>query len=189
MHGSRFVRSDTEVTEPLLRPLFNDLLDCEDLLDKGDTQFARRTFVRASFAFIEANLHWLREQISNRLAIASLSERKTDVAKLSLLFEIAPKPDRQGRMICQTVRLPFLNSCAFILRTGAEQAGVDPSAFFGDNGWNEMQRALAVRHRITHPKSEEDLDVLDSEMDSVREAHRWFFNCLVSIGDKSKRHH
>ena len=75
--------------------------------------------------------------------------------------------------------MPFLNWCAFVLRTAVEHAGEDASAFFSHNGWEKMQRALAIRHRITHPKSPEDLEIADDEMDTVRDAHVWLLNCTV----------
>jgi hypothetical protein len=44
-----------------------------------------------------------------------------------------------------------------------------------------MQKALDVRHRLTHPKRPEELDVTDAEIDSMRESHRWLFNCTVDV--------
>ena len=183
-----FQRSEEEITEPLLRPLFNDLLDCEDLLAKADTQFARRTFFRASFAFIEAQLYWFRTLIAQRIAHDNLLERRADVTTLALLFDAYGRPDKRGRVRLESNRVPFLNRCAFVLRTAAVHAGIDPESFFSDNGWNEIQRALRVRHRITHPQKPEDLDVTDSEVYSLREAHRWFFNRLSDIVNWYSKH-
>ena len=44
-----------------------------------------------------------------------------------------------------------------------------------------MQDALSVRHRITHPKKPEDLEITDQVLYSISEGHRWLFNCLVGI--------
>ena len=39
-----------------------------------------------------------------------------------------------------------------------------------------MQDALSVRHRITHPKQPDDLEITDQELYLISEGHRWLFN-------------
>jgi hypothetical protein len=181
MKGIRFQRCDGEVNDPLLRPLFNDLLDCEDMFAKSDSQFVRRSFVRSSFAFIEGQLNWLRVQLIQWLTARPPQGIVSFAATLTLLQEEVPRPDRRGKLSNDSNRLPFLNHCAFVLRTAAEHAGADADSFFSDNGWNELQKSLDVRHRITHPKRPEELDVTDAEIDSMRESHRWFLKCIVEV--------
>lgn len=115
MRGSRFVRSDVKFVEPLLAPLFYDLVQCEDLLDERDTQFARRTFVRALFAFLEAQIYWFRNSLAHCIAHDNLLQDSVDVTKLALLFDAYGQPDKQGRVRVESTRMPFLNSCAFVL--------------------------------------------------------------------------
>jgi hypothetical protein len=91
------------------------------------------------------------------------------------------KPNQQGKLESEPNRVPFLNYCAFVVRTAAECWDFDPTQFFSDNGWCEMRSALAVRHRITHPKKPEDLEISDKELRSVSEADRWLFNCMADI--------
>ena len=67
MERSRFFRSGQSVAEPLLRPLFDDVIECDELLDRSDNQFARRTFVRAAFAFNEGYVYWLKEHVTRWL--------------------------------------------------------------------------------------------------------------------------
>ena len=181
MNATRFQRSEEDVQDPLLAPLFNDMVDCEDLFDRSDTQFVRRTFVRCSFAFIEGHINWLRTHLIQWLSGNSTQPLDLLAVTLTLLRDDNPRPDKQGKLSNDSNRLPFLNHCAFVLRTAAEHAGADADQFFSDNGWNEIQKSLTVRHRITHPKCPEDLEIADAEINSVRESHRWIYNCTAAI--------
>jgi len=181
MKRSRFTRSDEAVAVPLLRPLFDDVVECEELLDRSDTQFARRALVRAAFAFNEGYVYWLKEQVTQWLLGKGWTTNKIEITKLLLLSDDTYRPNRQGNIESEPNRIPFLNYCAFVFRTAAECSGSDATLLFSDNGWNEMHTALAVRHRITHPKKPEDLEITDNELYSVSEGHRWLFNSLVHI--------
>jgi hypothetical protein len=181
--GIKFTRSDEELAQPLLRPLYNDLIECEELLSRADTQFARRTFVRASFAFIEGYIYWLKEEVFKWLINLELKKDfiNINITAITLLQDAVFYPNKQGKIEQEPNRLPFLNFCAFVLRTAAEHWGMNPESMFSDNGWKELQLALKVRHRITHPKQPQDLEIADVELESVRESHRWLFNCVVDI--------
>jgi hypothetical protein len=181
MKRSRFTRSDESVAIPLLRPLFDDVVECEELLDRSDSQFGRRALVRAAFAFNEGYVYWLKEQVAQWLLGKGWRAKNIEITKLLLLSDEIYRPNRQGKIESEPSRIPFLNFCAFVLRTGAECWDFDPAPFFSDNGWKEMQIALGVRHRITHPKKPEDLEITEEELYSISEGQRWLFNCLVDI--------
>lgn len=186
MKGIWFARSDTKADIPLLDPLFCDLVECEELLSKFDSQFARRTFVRASFGFHEALIYWLKWTVIEGLASKALVSGNIEITKLMLLQDSSYRPNKQGKIECDANRIPLLNLCAFALRSAADCVGVDPNRWLSDNGWSEFQIALKVRHRITHPAKVEELDISDDEMGAVRESHRWLLNCLFDIRN-SKR--
>ncbi len=44
-----------------VEPLWDDMIECERLLEREDSQFARRTFCRTAYAFLEGALCFLRE--------------------------------------------------------------------------------------------------------------------------------
>jgi hypothetical protein len=172
-----------QLDQPLLRPLFNDMVVSAKLINESadGASFARRTFVRATFAFLEGQLYWLKEAVQNWLLARAWQTHQLEMTKLMLLDDQTYRPDRTGKIVSEASRIPFLNWCAFVYRTAAECWNVDAAKFFGDNGWNCLQSALDVRHRLAHPKRPEDLEVSDAELDAVGEAMRWSFNCLVAI--------
>lgn len=181
MKRFKFARGDESVAIPLLRPLFDDVVECEELLDRSDTQFARRALVRAVFAFNEGYLYWLKGVVFQLLLDKSMRSDKTEIAKLLLLWDYTYTPDSVGKIKPVPNRIPFKNHCAFVLRTAAECADFDPSPLFSDNGWEEMQAASHVRDRITHPKKPEDLQITDKELHTISEGSRWLFNSHIDI--------
>jgi hypothetical protein len=96
---------------------------------------------------------------------------------MALLLEEAPFLQNTGKMELQPQRIPFLNHIAFTLRTYAETIGLEPD-FFGLNGWNQLRTALAVRHRLTHPKSLNDIEVSDADLKAVKEGNEWLRGVL-----------
>jgi hypothetical protein len=180
MKRSRFAGDGDEIIVPLLAPLFNDVVKCEELLEKSDTQFARRTLVRAAFAFNEELIYWFKASVQQGL-LADVTNGGLNIEKYLLLGDRKAKLSSTGKIELEDNRISFLTQCAFVLRTAAEQRKVDPEPFFSDNGWNELRNSLKVRHRITHPKKPEDLNITDEDLHSTSEGHRWLFNCLADV--------
>jgi hypothetical protein len=172
------------VHDPLLDPLYQDMVQSEKLLDLSTREslaFARRTFFRTSFAFIEGYLHWLKGSVSKFVLMHWSKRQVLQVTKLVLLEDQNYRVDKVGKIFSEPVRIPFLNRCSFILRTAAESWDIDPGIFFSDNGWEMMQDAVNIRHRLTHPKTPADLEVNESEILTMRKAHTWFLNCTIKI--------
>lgn len=169
------------VHDPLLGPLWDDWEKCAALINQSDTPFARRAYLRAGFALVEGILNWIRSKMQNFVVARGLQTGTIDVARIVLLFDGALRADTQGKIQIEPVRVPFKNNCAFLLRTAADCAQLDPSIFFSDNGWEQMQKALQARHRITHPKDPKDLDIIDEELAAIGAAIEWLTNCFWKI--------
>jgi hypothetical protein len=182
----KFVRFSEQIVEPLLAPLFDDVARCEELLAQEDTQFARRAFVRASFAFIEGVLYWFKECTTEWLEPSLATTNTINISKFMLLQDELPRIGRNGELETEPNRAAFKSYCAFILRAAAEVRGLSPTQLFGVNGWNCMQQSLAVRHRITHPKEAHDLEIADEEIEAMSEAHRWLFDSIIDIFNAMK---
>ena len=136
--------------------------------------------VRATFAYIEGYLFTLNSILGPALSIKADSDPVAR-AKLLLLFDEIPRVDNTGKITLEEHRMPFVKYCAFLVRAMAECWKVDPTPFFGDNGWCELQKGLQVRHRITHPKVPQELNITQAEMDSMDKGCRWLISSVQSI--------
>jgi len=183
------VRFDTspnqeQIEEPRLRPLYNDMVECERLLESEDSQFARRTFCRAAFAFIEGQVHWLRGIAMHLVAGQGIRAGTIELSLISALIDETPRVERNGKLKMEQSRTPFTNTVALVFRTLAEKLGLDAAEFFSDGYWGQLQSALDVRHRITHPKTAEDMEISDENMDHIRAGLAWFMNSTAKIANR-----
>ncbi len=52
---------------------------------------------------------------------------------------------------------------------------------FNEVGWQELQKAIKVRNRITHPKSLSDLSVTHEDVEQAHAGFDWLLTTLVSV--------
>jgi hypothetical protein len=162
--------------------LTSDLGKCEQNLHSEDCQFWRRTYVRTVFSLLEA----MNSIVKEKAVEAACSGDKTSLntSRIELLGDYTYRIEKNGKLEQQEQRFPFVNYTAFVLRSLCEESYVEPS-FFSDNGWNEFQKAVKIRYRLTHPKRNADLDISDEELQTVREAMRWHGNAMLHGFTKS----
>ena len=160
-----------------------DSAEAEKLMDGGNSQFARRTIVRTAFARIEATSCVLRRFARLSLLIQACKSLKLDLTTLELLTDAEAVLSNTGKTTLQRRRQPMVHHLAFTLRALAEVAEEDADKFFHDNGWSEFQKAVRIRHRLTHPKTSADLHVTDADLRSFRKAGEWFFDIANELSD------
>ncbi len=169
--------------EPLLGPAYADMVECEKLLEQNDTQFARRSFCRSAFAYIETLVSWMKTIAVEIVADAGMSSGELEVTLISALLDDKPRVDRTGVIKLEPNRLPFLNEVALVVRSIAEKGGRDPAAPFKYSNWDHLQKALSVRHRITHPKSLDDMNLTETDMEHIRAGLTWIIGCIVGVAN------
>jgi hypothetical protein len=161
--------------DPLFAALIEDYHKCTENLHANDNQFWRRTLFRTAFSFIESLNGLVKEKAV--LALCSRGKKQLNITKIELLQDFDHRISKTGKLESQQRRQPFLNYTAFILRCLAEESNTE-ATFFSDNGWNEFQKALDVRHRLTHPKKAADMNVSDEELHSLEETFRWYTGAI-----------
>ena len=155
--------------------LVKDLIAVQKLAAIKEDQFTRRTAVRTAFALIEAMSFQMRRGILLCMFLESRRTLKLDLHLLSLLAENTPTISSTGKITKRKQQQPMVPHIAFALRQAVELSGVDADQLFGDNGWNEFKKAIALRHRLTHPKSKDDLQVSDEDCEYVGKGLTWFW--------------
>jgi class 3 adenylate cyclase len=151
-----------------LEALVGDVIVARQRLSAADAQTTRRDVVRASLAAIEGMTWTAREHV--REALAQLEEL-TPVADLALR-EMSYTVSDRGELVEQVRGLPLLT----ILRLVVSQAKIispEISVQFSGRGWSDLRQAVQIRNRITHPKSDLDLEVCDSDLAAVEAGLFW----------------
>jgi len=158
--------------------LRQDMLDCAKL---SKTESAERSFVRAVFAMIEGSVFNLK-QIA--LALSKHGKGNFSQAELVMLDEVSYDLDDKGITKSQVKFIPLPKNMRFAFSSAARAFGVAYELKVDDAGWNMFKDALLIRNRITHPKSSDDLKVLDKEVQIVTDAAEWFLKAQRELVEK-----
>jgi hypothetical protein len=59
---------------------------------------------------------------------------------------------------------------------------------FGHVGWANLKTSIAVRNRLVHPKTEEDLIVDDNEVNAAASAFNWVLAWNIEALSETKEH-
>jgi len=110
-------RSKQKLNDPLLGPLWEDLVECDELLDRADTGFARRTYVRASFAFIEAHAYVLRSTARELLLDEWRTKDQIRLSHLTVLEDHTHRVGPTGDLRPEKAKLSTKAHMAFVIRT------------------------------------------------------------------------
>lgn len=142
----------------------NDVGEAEDALDAEDSQYKRRVFARALFAMIEGTVYFLKQTTLSTGA----SMRKLNVTDFLLLQESTPELKANGQVYTKTKFTPLEDNLRFLARMMKDVYGVELQLGIGTSAWQDFQTALAIRNRITHPKSEHDFTISDTEVQAMK---------------------
>ncbi|MGH9382739.1 MAG: hypothetical protein ACRD2N_00360 [Vicinamibacterales bacterium] len=136
-----------------------------------DEEMARRLYVRAIFALIEALVEQHKRlllHLANRHAITlqpgvheALSERVHAVKD-------------NGAVTEREQYLQLLRKLRAVYRAAGEGFGEALAVEFGDQGWPAFQAAIIVRDRLTHPKTFEDCQVNEEDLKTVDAGEAWY---------------
>ena len=148
--------------------LFGDVLHAADEVDRSSGACVRRSYVRSVFAAIDGSTYGMK-----RVALQVWTHRqpRLDADDLELLIET--NFDQQGKG--KKRFLPFGKSIKIAFDVFAKVVGSVSSVDYGVKGWTDLLGAADIRHRLMHPKSRADLEVSDSDLDTIRAGADWYF--------------
>ncbi|MCP5420143.1 MAG: hypothetical protein H6969_06570 [Gammaproteobacteria bacterium] len=145
-----------------------------DMGKSANTPFAQRTLLRTHFAFIEGMSFLLRQvalansEIFTAPELATLREESYALNKKG---DIEAKPNFQKP-------LPLI---LFTFRSYARIHGAKFNPDTSVHGWECMAKYKAVRDRLTHPKSSDDLSLSDEELRYCMNAAEWFKKTMLDL--------
>ena len=139
-------------------------------------QFHRRAFVRALFAFIEADV-WGRKTVAAHVHEEPKYPLKPlTIEELSIANE-RPMPilNEDGTVRSMEPRFRLKGNLRFSFRVFAATFGVRGfSLQIEQDGWPDLGRAIKIRDRLMHPKGGSDFMVTDEEVEVCMKALAWY---------------
>lgn len=165
-----------ELDQDFMAILVSDVAAAISRRDMADTQAARRDVVRSAFAGIEG-FHWVfREEVIDAAKATYGLEPEEEFVLLEETYSVNDK----GEIYRQARFLPLMGSIRFLVRIAnriTEQSTVD----FSDAGWQSLRNATSTRNSVTHPKSEDDLILSDSDVSECLSAFYWILERLTQV--------
>jgi hypothetical protein len=158
-----------------------DAVDAMNKMGANDSQSARRDFVRTAFAAIEGWLWNYRQEVRSTLSAV----RELSALEESAFAETSYAISDTGRLREQMRFTSMATMFRFVTRLAEEQYG-EQLVDFGSSDWKNFIHAIAIRNRVTHPKSITDLTLPDFDIATVKAALLWFFEMVVTGSEKLK---
>ena len=132
---------------------------------------ARRAYVRAVFALIEATVAQHKRlllDLASRQAVAL--EEGTEAVLTEQIFVA----DEKGKISSREQYLNLRRKIRLVYGVAARAFGRDLTVRYDVQGWQQFTNSIEIRDRLTHPKSYADCDVGDDDVDSVDQGHDWY---------------
>jgi len=166
--------AEQDETGDMVPTLLEDCIHAHAAQVQEQSAFARRQFIRAAFAAIEAALFEIRKKL-----LQDRRSRRFDAGVVCLLRDETYGLDKKGQIVSSTRWGNFESSVLFLVRLytqplRSKRFRIDTS----QKEWSDLKTALKVRHRLTHPKSEKDLDVSKTEYRATCDSLFWIFGLL-----------
>jgi hypothetical protein len=163
--GQRTEEEAAEAILALVKAAGAELRDARQELKEKDTPFRRRGYVRAVFAAIAGAVEAMRQ-------VARLHPEEFTESELILLRETRPDLDDRGNVVARKNKVPTTADLLFAFKSCMKAFGSELKLEAGDE-WANFRRGVGIRDRITHPKSAEDFDLSDDDVDCVAEIADW----------------
>jgi hypothetical protein len=174
----------TDAPISFTRFLLDDVATAISTLQESDTGPNRRGLIRTVFAAIEG-LHWqLKDDV---LRHAQIVTRMTIQERAAMLEESYSVDDRGAvntvhRFLPLTTTIRLVVSIVQRYRTEYE---VD----YSHPGWADLKAAILVRNRLVHPKSVQEMNVSDEEIEQGLSALDWFSALVTEVLREAVLHH
>ena len=155
---------------------FHSSIQSQKIKSSSFNQIERRVMIRSAFAVIEAEIFAIKKQAVERPGPGTLSPGEIALAR-EVDYELADN----GTVIERAARLQFSKNLRFAFNCFEKQCGAEHHLNVAGIGWQSLQRAIKVRHRVTHPKWPKDLEVTDNELHDTFNAMIWFHDQVLSL--------
>jgi hypothetical protein len=154
--------------------LVHDVIASQKRFRRRDTPNHRRELIRAVFAAIEG-LHW-------QLKRDVLSHNRTKLSphEYAAMVEQTYSVDDRGNVNVTPRFLPLVTAVRLVVSI-VKRSRPTYQLDFNHVGWANLKAAVEVRNRLVHPKTLEDLNVSDAEIDKAMSAFSWILALVIEV--------
>ena len=163
-----------ELSQGFARILAGDVTHALQRLENADTQTHRREAIRTIFAAVEGVVWMYREHV---LKAAKDLGRLTPLEEFAIQEKIYSVGER-GDLVEQARFIPLTTMVRLTTKI-AKEACPEFDIDFSHVGWANLKSAIAIRNRLTHPKSHADLSIRHDEVLIARSGFFWLLALVI----------
>lgn len=161
----------------LHRTLVGDVARARQQAEQTHNDADARSYVRAAFAYSEALSFFFRRMAH---AMHFARDRALTEEELVLLQEVGPTVDDHGKVKLSRRWLSSEGGLLFGFRVLLKALGPPQEPPLG-KGWENYRRGIDIRDRLTHPKTESDLDVSAADLETIHGAVQWINDLIDPV--------
>ncbi len=171
-------RKDQEATSQIEDEFFDilsdDVIAAFERQRQSPTQQNYRDLIRTIFAAIEGLVWGYRDHV---VGIAKDLDRLT-FEQEAALAEVGYQVSKTGKISTQARFVPLPSLFRLVTRIAVS---LDPAlrVRFDTGEWDRFLDVIAIRNRVTHPKSRSDLTISSQDIETSRDAFFWLFETIV----------
>jgi len=160
--------------------LTDDIFVIYDELKKHDAVLSRRLMVTQVFVQMEALSSLVRSVINDYYDSGKGDVTELDRADTIVMHGDDYRIDDDGKV---TLSKKKIRTLAHVMYTLNFAARIQKKVFDAkkETHWQDVEPAIKIHNRVTHPKSVKDLDVTEKELALAMNAMRWFISCLAKL--------
>lgn len=176
--------TEDQLTKEMSEFFFADIQEGLEIIHQYDSQFLRRSLLRAIFAAIESVIYGMKTEILNRKNVAEPIFTTGEIALLEgKTFDI----NKKGEVIESAKFVEIKKNIRFIFKTYGKCYNTKLELEDDSIGWKYFVELVDKRNRITHPKTEQDLIITDKDIMKCRLVVSWFSEQFTnSINETTK---
>jgi hypothetical protein len=165
--------------ESLFGTLHDDVIHSLMELKKTDTQFMRRTHIRALFAFIEGCIYMIKQEAF----IHQKYKREPNLTpeEMILLNKETPFLEKNGKVKKRPNYVDLLSNVRFTIECYKKTSNLNYELDVSGKSWQSFRNSLKVRDRITHPKNSSDMEISDNELKESFLTFSWFRQIVLDL--------
>jgi hypothetical protein len=157
-----------------LELLESDANGMYNLLTAASIEQFRRGYVRAQFACIEGAIAVLRRH-------ALLMKHMLETGEMVLLEEKTYRVNDKGKVKDSVQFVKFEQNVRFVFATTAKAYQLEFELDKKGSEWKALLAGVDIRNRLTHPKTINDMEVTELEINVVRLAGLWFMKQAMAL--------
>jgi hypothetical protein len=166
-----------------IRVLMDDVDVAGDFARMTGLPVALRAFARAVFAWIDGNVSHL------RATLLAVCRDLLTTPEIVVLNEQSYELNGKAEVVARPKFTKMEDGLRFACALAGKHLAPGHRLDLGGKGWQAFKRSLQVRHRVTHPRGRQDLDISDPELDDLRETMHWSCTQLGALWAEVMRNH